>query len=214
VKRVTGRLFGGDLTVRANLRSEKSTLVDAALTLRAADLAKAGDLFPEAAFRTGKLDIDAALKSRGISIYGLVAGANGTVKIKMRDGSVAGFDLAGINKRIANQADAIGLINLLTEGMSTGTTKFERLDGAVTFVNGTGKVDELKLVADGGSASGKGTIVLIPGRIDGSAEFRFEAIKNAPPLTVDVSGELDDLKAVFRFNALQRHLMERQAQKR
>ncbi|MEJ2119188.1 MAG: AsmA family protein [Alphaproteobacteria bacterium] len=214
VKRVTGRLFGGKLTLSANLRSEKSTLVDAALTLRAADLAKAGELFPEAAFRTGKLDIDAALKSRGISVYGLVAGVNGTVKIKMRNGSVAGFDLAGINDRIAKQADAISLINLLTEGMSTGTTKFDRLDGAVTFVNGVGKVDKLTLAADGGSAVGKGTIALIPGRIDGSAAFRFAAVKSAPPLTVAVSGALDDLKAVFRFNALQRHLMERQAQKR
>ncbi len=214
VKRVTGRIFGGKLTLSANLRSEKSTLVDAALTLRAADLAKAGELFPEAAFRTGKLDIDAALKSRGISVYGLVAGVNGTVKIKMRNGSVAGFDLAGINERIAKQADAIGLINLLTEGMSTGTTKFDRLDGAVTFVNGLGKVDELRLAADGGSAVGKGTIALIPGRLDGSAAFHFAAIKSAPPLTVAVSGALDDLKAVFRFNALQRHLMERRAQKR
>jgi uncharacterized protein involved in outer membrane biogenesis len=214
VKRVTGRLFGGKLTLSANLRSEKSTLVDAALTLRAADLAKAGELFPEAAFRTGKLDIDAALKSRGISVYGLVAGVNGTVKIKMRNGTVAGFDLAGINDRIAKQADAIGLINLLTEGMSTGTTKFDRLDGAMTFVNGLGKVDELTLAADGGSATGKGTITLVPGRIDGSAAFHFAAVKSAPPLTVSVSGALDDLKAVFRFNALQRHLMERQAQKR
>jgi len=214
VKRITGRLFGGALTVRANLRSEKSTLVDAALTLRAADLSKAGAMFPEAVFRAGKLDIDAALKSRGISVYGLVAGVNGTVKIKMRDGAIAGFDLAGINNRIAKQADAIGLINLLTEGMSTGTTKFARLDGAVTFVNGVGKVNDLKLAADGGSATGKGQIALIPGRIDGSAAFHFAAIKSAPPLTVNLSGKLDDLKAVFRFNSLQRHLMERQAQKR
>ena len=36
---------------------------------------------------------------------------------------------AGINRRISSQTEAIGLINLLTEGMSTGTTKFDRLDG-------------------------------------------------------------------------------------
>jgi uncharacterized protein involved in outer membrane biogenesis len=214
VKRAAGKIFGGSLVLQANLRSEKSTHVDAALTLRAADLAKAGDLFPEAAFRAGKLDIDAALKARGISVYGLVAGLNGTIKIKMRKGTIAGFDLAAINDQIAKQTDAINLITLLTEGMSTGTTKFDRLDGAVTFVNGVGKVDELTLAAEGGSATGQGQIVLVPGRIDGSAAFHFASIKSAPPLTVALSGKLDDLKAVFRFNELQKHLMARQAQKR
>ncbi|MDH3233972.1 MAG: AsmA family protein, partial [Alphaproteobacteria bacterium] len=213
IKRAGGRIFGGDLSMRANLRSEKSTLVDGMLTLRAADLTKAGELFPEAAFRAGKLNIDAAVKARGASVYGLVAGLNGTVAIRMRKGAVAGFDLAGINRRIANQADAIGLINLLTEGMSTGTTKFDRLDGKVTFVNGVGEVKDLKLTAEGGSATGKGQIALVAGRIDGTAAFHFAAIKSAPPLVVALSGKLDDLKAVFRFNALQRHLMARHAKK-
>lgn len=214
VKRAAGRIFGGEVSLRANLRSEKSTLVDAALTLRAADLAKAGELFPDATFRAGKLDLDAALKSRGLSLYGLVAAVNGTVKLKVRDGAIAGFNLAGINDRIARQADAIGLITLLTEGMSTGSTKFERLDGEVVFTNGIGKIDQLKLAADGGSATGKGTIALAAGQIDGSADFSFASIKSAPPLTVTLSGKLDDLKAVFKFNALQRHLMAKQAERR
>ena len=213
IKRAGGRIFGGDLSMRANLRSEKATLVDAVLTLRAADLTKAGELFPEAAFRAGKLNIDAAVKARGASVHGLVAGLNGTITIKMRDGAVAGFDLAGINRRIASQADAIGLINLLTEGMSTGTTKFDRLDGKVTFVNGVGEVKDLTLAAEGGSATGRGHIALVAGRIDGTAAFQFAAIKTAPPLMVALSGKLDDLKAVFRFNALQRHLMARHAKK-
>jgi uncharacterized protein involved in outer membrane biogenesis len=214
IKRMTGRIFGGNLSMRANLRSEKSTLVDAAMTLRAADLTEAGKLFPDAAFKAGKLNLDAALKARGTSIHGLIAGLNGTVSIKVRKGAVAGFDLAGINRRIATQTDAIGLINLLTEGMSTGTTKFKRLDGVVKFVNGVGRVDDLSLAAEGGSATGKGKIALIEGRLDGTAAFRFAAVKAAPPLTVAVSGGLNDLKAVFRFNALQRHLMSRHSGKR
>jgi len=214
VKRATGRIFGGDLSLRANLRSEKATLVDAALTLRAADLTEAGKLFPEAAFTAGKLNLDAELKARGVSIHGLVAGLNGTVALRIRDGAVAGFDLDAINQKIATQADAIGLINLLTEGMSTGATKFERLDGVVKFVNGVGQVDDLALAAKGGSATGKGTIALVEGRLDGTAEIRFAAVKSAPPLTVALSGKLDDLKAVFRFNALQRHLMARRGERR
>ena len=42
----------------------------------------------------------------------------------------------------------------------------------------------------------------------------FASIMSAPPLTVTLSGTLDDLKAVFKFNALQRHLMAKQAERR
>lgn len=209
LKRATGRMFGGALSIQAKLRSGKMTLVDAAFALRGANLQEASKLFPGAAFKGGKLTLDATLKAKGTSIHGLVAGLGGNVSLKVRRGEVAGFDLASINRRIAGQTDAIALISLLTEGMSTGSTRFKELNGQVKIVGGVGQVDNLRLLADGGSAKGKGQIALIKGKLKGAAEFRFTAIEKAPPLKVAISGQLGDLKAVFRFNALQRHLLAR-----
>ena len=209
LNRLTGRLFGGDLAVRMRLNAAPKPGLQATLNLTGADLSRAVGLFPGQAFKGGLLDLDAKLKASGSSLQALVASLAGTVSLEMRQGVVSGFDLAGINKQIAGQPDSIALINLLTGGMSSGETRFTALSGKLGIKDGIGHFSDLSLRAVGGAAVAKGKLDLIQRSIEGGAEFRFAAIPQSPPLRVTVSGQAGSLRAIFRFNELQRYLLAR-----
>ena len=170
---------------------------------------KAAGLFPGQAFKGGLLDLEAELNASGTNLKAMVASLAGVFSIEMRHGVVSGFDLAGINQRIASQPDSIGLINLLTGGMSSGETRFSALSGKLAIKDGIGRFDNLVLRAVGGAALAKGKLDFIHRRINASTEFRFAAIPQSPPLRVTISGRAGSIRAVFRFNELQRYLLSR-----
>ncbi|MHA1538043.1 MAG: AsmA family protein [Alphaproteobacteria bacterium] len=209
LRRLTGRLFGGDLALKIKLSASPKPGWQATLTMAGADLSKAAGLFAGQAFTGGHLDLEAELTANGSNLREMVASLAGSVSLEMRQGIVRGFDLAGINQRIAGQADSIGLINLLTSGMTSGETRFTALSGKMTVRDGIGRFDDLALRAVGGAASARGKLDFIRRRIDGGAEFRFAAIPQSPPLRVNISGPAGGLRAVFRFNELQRYLLTR-----
>lgn len=209
LRRLTGRLFGGDLAVKMRLTATPKPGWQAALTLAGADLSKAAGLFPGQAFKGGLLDLEAELNAGGSSLRAMVANLAGVVSVELRQGVVSGFDLAGINQRIAGQPDSIGLIELLTGGMSSGETRFTALSGKLGIKDGIGRFDNLSLRAVGGAALATGKLDFIHRRIEGGAEFHFAAIPQSPPLRVTISGQAGSLRAVFRFNELQRYLLTR-----
>lgn len=209
LRRLTGRLFGGDLALKMRLSATPKPSWQATMTMAGADLSKAAGLFPGQAFKGGFLDLEAELNASGSSLRAMVASLAGVVSVEMRQGVVAGFDLAGINQRIAVQPDSIGLINLLTGGMSSGETRFTTLSGKLGIKDGIGRFENLSLRAVGGAALAKGKLDFIHRSIEGGAEFRFAAIPLSPPLRVSISGQAGRLRAVFRFNELQRYLLDR-----
>ena len=209
LRRLTGRIFGGDLAVKMRLTAGPKPGWQATMTMVGADLSKAAGLFPGQAFKGGLLDLEAELNASGTNLNAMVASLAGVFSIEMRQGVVSGFDLAGINQRIASQADSIGLINLLTGGMSSGETRFTALSGKLAIKDGIGRIDNLVLRAVGGAALAKGKLDFIHRRINASTEFRFAAIPQSPPLRVTISGQAGSIRAVFRFNELQRYLLSR-----
>ena len=209
VRRFTGRLFGGDLTLRMAMKPGKVTRWTGVLSLKQANLATAARALDEPTLLAGKLDLDVTATADGEDLAALTKSLSGTIKIKMGDGELSGFDLAAINKRIVAQRGSIALINLLTEGMSSGRTRFRSLSGSIVFKSGVGRTKGFTLDADGGKAEANGTIDLNRQVVEGNASFRFAAIPDAPPLKVAVAGWPGKMRATVKFNEIQRYLMNR-----
>src|SRR5690606_8678228 len=102
-----------------------------------------------------------------------------------------------------------GLVNLLQEGMSSGSTDFTAVTGRFDIDGGVARSDDLKLDAQGGTGVAAGSIDLGRRTIDATADFRLAAVPDAPPFRVVLSGTLDALRAVFQFNELQQYLLKR-----
>jgi uncharacterized protein involved in outer membrane biogenesis len=207
VTRFSGQFYGGDIAVKLAVAAGTQPKWRAAVTVSGADLAKAAKGFKRPVFKSGTLSLDLAMSAKGASPLALLSTLNGSARVAIANGAATGFDLARINKRIAEETEGIGLINLLTEGMSSGDTAFARLSGSIRLTDGVGRVDDLKLDATGAEGTAVGRIDLVNRRIEGGSEFHFTSIPKAPPLTVSVTGWPGTLKSVFKFDALQRHLL-------
>jgi uncharacterized protein involved in outer membrane biogenesis len=209
LSRVSGKLFGGEFVGKASAGGGKNPQLRAAFAVTKADLGEALSDGLKPAALDGALDLEVDLEAAGASVHALVAGLKGTARVGARDGVIQGFDLARINSRIEETQEPVGLINLLQEGMSSGSTDFTAVAGSFDIKGGVAHTQDLKLDAKGGTGVASGSIDLAGRTIDATADFRLGAVPDAPPFKVTLNGTLDALRAVFQFNELQQYLLKR-----
>jgi len=209
LSRISGKLFGGELVGKASAGGGKSPQVRAAFAVTKADLGAVLTDGLKPAPLGGAVDLEVDLESTGGSIHGLVAGLAGTARVSAHDGVIQGFDLARINGRIEQTPEGVGLINLLQEGMSSGSTEFSALAGSFDIKGGVARTKDLKLDAKGGTGTAAGSLDLASRAVDGTAEFRLAGVPDAPPFRVVLTGTPGALRAVFQFNELQQYLLKR-----
>jgi uncharacterized protein involved in outer membrane biogenesis len=209
LSRVSGKLFGGELVGKASAGGGKTPQLRAAFAITKADLgALLGDGLKPAAI-DGALNLEIDLEATGGSIHALVGGLTGTARVSAHDGVIQGFDLARINGKIESTHESVGLINLLQEGMSNGSTMFSALAGSFDIKGGVARTKDLKLDAAGGTATATGSLDLTSRAVDATADFRLSAVPDAPPFRVVLNGAPGALRAVFQFNELQQYLLKR-----
>jgi hypothetical protein len=209
LSRISGRLFGGELVGKLSAGGGKSPQVRAAFALTKADLGAMLADGPKPVPLGGAVDLEVDLESSGGSVHGLVAGLTGTARISAHDGVIQGFDLARINGRIQQTSEGVGLINVLQEGMSSGSTDFSALAGSFDIKSGVARTKDLKLDAKGGTGTAAGSLDLASRAVDGTAEFHLSAVPDAPPFRVVLTGTPGALRAVFQFNELLQYLLRR-----
>ena len=209
LSRVSGKLFGGELVGKASAGGGKTPHLRAAFAVTKADLGQVLNDGLKSAPIDGALDLEVDLETTGGSVHGLVTGLTGTARVTARDGVVQGFDLARINGRIDGTREAVGLINLLQDGMSSGSTAFSALIGSFDIKGGVARTKDLKLDAKGGTGTASGSFDFSSRAVDATADFRLSAVPDAPPLRVMLTGMPGALRAVFQFNDLQQYLLKR-----
>ncbi|MGE5147701.1 MAG: AsmA-like C-terminal region-containing protein, partial [Candidatus Eiseniibacteriota bacterium] len=209
LSRVSGKLFGGDFVGKASAGGGKTPQLRAAFAVTKADLGALLSDGLKPAPVNGALDLEVDLETAGGSIQGLVAGLKGTARATARDGTIRGFDLARINSRIEDAHESVGLINLLQEGMSSGSTDFKALAGSFDIKGGVARTKDLKLEAKGGTGTASGSLDLSSRAIDATADFHLSAVPDAPPFRVMLTGAPGALRAIFQFNELQQYLLKR-----
>jgi hypothetical protein len=133
---------------------------------------------------------------------------NGTAHLAVTNGQIKGFDLKAADRTLAEKPNIGGLLMLLQSGLTGGSTHFSSLTGSARITNGVIVSDDLKLVADGGGASGAAKIDLPGNSIDSHADFRFASAADAPPLTMRMVGSLQNPHRYLDIKPLQTWLAE------
>ncbi len=199
VKRLSGRLLGGDLigAARINAAGWAGTL-----SVKGADIARLGLAASGLKLTRGSLDAEARLAAAGG-----IATLGGDGRIEVRDGVIEGFDLAAVNARMG-KIDTIGnLLGLIQAGLSGGSSRFSTLGGSFRADKGVATSRDLRLVAEGGGAEGSATVDLPRDTIDARIAFAL-ATPGTPPLGLRLDGKLDNPNKSIDVNALQRYLVE------
>ncbi|CAA7625186.1 AsmA-like C-terminal region-containing protein [Magnetospirillum sp. SS-4] len=202
VERFDGRMLDGRISGagRANESGAAVTLL-----VSGADIAGLGLSAGGLKASKGRLDGEARLSARWTDP---LASLNGDGRMEVRDGVVDGFDLAAINGQMSRLENIGSLLALVQTGLSGGQSRVSSLSAPFTIANGVVDSRDIKMVAEGGGATGTAVLDLPKDRIDARLAFRLSA-PDTPPLGLRLEGRLGSPGKTIDINALQRHLVER-----
>lgn len=136
----------------------------------------------------GRLRVAARLAARGHGFAGILGSLGGEATVAVRDGQLAGYDLAAVQAAAAlpelQAAEAALRAALSAAG---GATPFERLEATARIADGVATLERAELGTErGGSAMAEGRIDLARGTLD--LTLSAAPIAGAPPIGLRLTG--------------------------
>ncbi len=194
VERLSGSMFDGSFELKGVLDARDVPAAQASIV---ADRMKL-DATEGAA--VGTVSLNAELATRGRSQFDMVKALGGNAKVAIEGGAVKGFDIARIGELLR---DPGGVLKLPEALGSAKRTEFGALDGTFAVDNGVVRTDDLKLVADAGTSSAKGSFDLPAWTLDVAVQLRLLGQAVLPPLGIRITGPPDRLQAVPDIKSLE-----------
>lgn len=171
------RFYGGSLSGELDLDARQTlpaiSLRQKAVGVNVADLLK--DLLRRQAPLSGRADLEADLRTQGLTQPELVASLSGRVALRMPEGQLQGVDLDGLVQNIEAQIRGQAKPPQPAGG---GRTRFTQLQATAHIEKGVMDTQDLRVVTDHFKASGSGRIDLPREEQDLTLEARVD---QAPP---------------------------------
>jgi uncharacterized protein involved in outer membrane biogenesis len=151
----------------------------------------------------GNLDVSGA----GFSPATIVATLAGHLALTASDGAITGFDLSGLGKA-AQQRDPVAAQKAAGEALTSGMTRFERLDIAGDLAHGDLTISKAHLRGDAGEADATGDINLPSQTLDLRIALQ-PAIKDTPAIALRMFGPFAHPQQTSELANLARFVAER-----
>jgi uncharacterized protein involved in outer membrane biogenesis len=206
-----GRIFDGQIEAEGRVVEAGVATAILAFNLTDVDLAAALRQAADVEAVTGRASIDGRFATEGRSEYDLISALSGDARLNARDGSVQGVDLPAVSAKLDDLNSTEDFLVLAQTGLSGGTTRLDSLDGTITVQNGLARTDDLRILADRGEGTVRGTADLPGWRLDLRALFRLTEHAEAPPIGVRLSGPIDTPRREFLLEEMQAYMAERLA---
>ncbi len=203
------RLAGGELEALATIDATPRTPPRMTVEGRLTGTSIAAPLFGAPVDLTaGRGDTTFAVSATGHAPAALLGTLEGRIGVGLRDGVVAGFDLAAAAQATA-LADPIAAERATRRALLDGATAFDRLDATGRLAAGRLRLEEARLAAEGGAtATIGGEIDLARGALDLHILSR-PAMPEAPDLGLRLTGPADAPRALPETAAWARWRAER-----
>lgn len=206
IESLTGKLLEGDLTLSSRMTAAGQFTGE--LTLAGVRMGDAKLTLGPTALSEGRLDAQWKWSTSGRSTHDLAQKLSGDGRLLVKDGVLTGFDLPAVNRQLNSIENVGSLLGLAQAGMGGGTTRFSQLAGTFRAQDGVIVSRDLRLDAQGGSATGE-TAVNLPRWVTDTRLAFHLAEGSAPPLVLRLEGPLDSPRKVVDVNELQRYLVSR-----
>lgn len=158
----------------------------------------------------GRADGDAEVSASGHSPAAMLATLDGRMRVAITDGTVAGSDLAALNKALGSATGESALDAALSAALAAGRTRFGKLELAASAKRGIVDVAGSSLGTQDGSMAWSGTIDLPDSILDLHAAIR-PSFPDAPQVGLRISGPvaapryLPELADVIRWRVQHVH---------
>lgn len=198
---------GGEIKGNATLDAKGNPSISGTLAMTGTDVDTLGIGGTRYALRGGILNSEITFNGSFISMDDFVKTLKSSVKFTVDGAEIRGWDLANIYKDISVREDSNGLTELMNKSLSSGSTKFAKINGNMSINNNTFSLPELYMQGNGVkvTASGDGdlanwTMAMMfnvkydePQYLPGYS-FELKGPMNHPVLGVNVNALLDMYK--------------------
>ncbi|HJD55819.1 MAG TPA: AsmA family protein [Rickettsia endosymbiont of Pyrocoelia pectoralis] len=202
---VNANIYGGELNANGYVDSSKSQNISMKIDLKNAYLKSLTPQGNKIKITDGRLSFKTDLNSAGTSVYDYVKNLNGQFNVNSDNGKISGFDLNRIADAVSNAKNSEGVLNLINNFLSGGSTSFNNLIVSGNIENGIVKLSQCSLDASPAKANVGGQVNLPQYVMDVSASV---TIKELPPLAVKLYGSLNNPQHKLDMKALKTYLVK------
>lgn len=206
---LAGKLFDGDVSVRARIQGDSGLAVGIGVRLEDGDLLKALVRAAGVDRVSGRFEFEGQFQARGRSQLELVSSLAGKGTFAARDGAIHGLDLVALSDRLGRLDTVVAPLDLVDATLGGGQTRMVSIEGDFQLARGIAATDGLRLVLEGGQAIAQGTVDLPLWRIDFRTRFDLPDHPAAPGFAIDLTGPLDAARKILRTGELERFVIQR-----
>ncbi len=206
VNNFTGQLFGGTVDLSAILDGQGEPKMDVEISLRQASLSQATKSSAGIAPITGLFDLSGKFTSSGKSQFDMISALNGQGNITASAGVINGIDIPALSRKLTDMNDNRTFLNLLGTALSGGQTSYK--GGVSDIVAKAGKISfsPFDIEMDGATSNVKMDISLIGWNILSRGSLSLTDHPNAPPIEVDITGDIDQPRVVYNTDRLKKYV--------
>lgn len=209
VEKLTGRLFKGEVGLRATLNSRPLPGLGLSVQLHGADINEAMRTALEMDQVTGRLDFTGQFQSIGSSQWDLVNALSGKAAVHAENGVLRGFNMKGFSERLGRLNKTPDFVNLIQRAFSGGETNYQSVDGNWAIKNGVARTQDMLARMDASEATVKGAVNLPAWQLDLRAVMRLTEHRDAPDMGAHLYGPLDQPRHNLKTSKLERWLLAR-----
>ncbi len=209
VENLTGRLFKGNVGLRATLTSRPLPGLGLSVQLKGADINQAMRTALEMDQVSGLLDFTGQFQTSGFSQWDLVNALSGQAKVHAANGVIRGFDLKQFSERLGRLNRIPDFLNLVQRAFVGGETKYQQVNGTWNIRNGVAETQDMTVQLDAARATVKGKVRLPAWNMDLRAVLELTEHRDAPDMGVHLFGPLDQPQRDVKTAALERWLLGR-----
>ncbi|HYH38006.1 MAG TPA: AsmA-like C-terminal region-containing protein, partial [Azospirillum sp.] len=160
----------------------------------------------------GTLDLDLELNTAGASRAALMQGLSGKGTLHARDGLVRGFDMGVLRDRLTRIDRPQDALPAVLGALQGGQTRFARMDGTFAIERGVARTEDLRLISEVGEATAVGQVNLPARTVDMRVRVAARADQPLPPVSLRLTGPLDQPTRAFEMQEVQEFLARRAAE--
>ncbi|WP_448188778.1 AsmA family protein [Azospirillum sp. sgz301742] len=211
LEQLDGGVLGGQVGATGRLTAEGNAAKgELNVTLVKAKLAEAfgGGALDIAG---GTLDLDLELNTAGASRAAMMQALSGKGTLHARDGVVRGFDLGVLRDRLTHVERPQDALPAVLGALQGGESRFGRMDGTFAIERGVARTGDLRLISDLGEATAVGQVSLPARTIDMRVRVAARSNEPLPPVSLRLTGPLDQPTRSFEMQEVQEFLAQRAA---
>jgi len=208
LKRLTGKLYGGELSLKATLDDVNGTLkLSSEYSLEGGELEQISRPEEKRWAIGGKTYISGNVKAEGRSVRGLFSSMKGAGVLQIEDGVLNGINPTPFAAALTSVETEVDLNNLVDGLLVEGQMSYGNLDTSFTINNGLVGTTDLRFESE--SATGKTSLVidLSVYKLDNEWRFSFTDFPGSPALLLLYTGPVNAPERSFDAEGLREFLV-------